>query len=94
MRVYFHLNLYFICGLVVCFLYTFFAVRVQMPICDGFVSTSLIRRMVGIVQPFISALTANAMEGDAEHCLQMGPLPVSIQCSRFDVQRSARQTAV
>jgi CheY-like chemotaxis protein len=43
-----------------------------MPICDGFVSTSLIRRMVGIVQPFICALTANAMEGDAEHCLQIG----------------------
>ncbi len=47
-------------------------VRCQMPICDGFVSTSLIRGMANIVQPFICALTANAMEGDAEHCLSQG----------------------
>lgn len=43
-----------------------------MPICDGFVSTSLIRGMRNIVQPFICALTANAMEGDAEQCLAQG----------------------
>jgi CheY-like chemotaxis protein len=44
----------------------------QMPICDGFRATSLIRGMANIVQPFICALTANAMEGDAEHCISLG----------------------
>lgn len=43
-----------------------------MPICDGFVSTSLIRGMRNVVQPFICALTANAMEGDAEQCIAQG----------------------
>jgi len=44
----------------------------QMPICDGFLSTRLIRGMSSITQPFICALTANAMEGDAEQCLAQG----------------------
>lgn len=41
----------------------------QMPICDGLEATALIRKMDDIVQPYICALTANAMEGDQEVCL-------------------------
>ena len=37
-----------------------------------FQSTSLIRGMVDIVQPFICALTANAMEGDDKECIDRG----------------------
>jgi CheY-like chemotaxis protein len=43
-----------------------------MPICDGFGSTALIRGMSDIVQPWICALTANAMEGDAAQCIAKG----------------------
>jgi len=53
--------------------YTLVLMDLQMPICDGFSSTSLIRSMnTSIHQPYICALTANAMEGDAEQCLAHG----------------------
>lgn len=45
----------------------------QMPEMDGFETTSTIRKQgIAIHQPYIIALTANAMKGDKERCLQAG----------------------
>jgi signal transduction histidine kinase/CheY-like chemotaxis protein len=45
----------------------------QMPIMDGLAATVLIRSWGGMIsQPYICAVTANAMEGDAATCLQAG----------------------
>jgi signal transduction histidine kinase/DNA-binding response OmpR family regulator len=47
---------------------------VQMPELDGFQTTALIRardKKLGVHTPII-ALTANAMKGDCEHCLEAG----------------------
>jgi CheY-like chemotaxis protein len=44
----------------------------QMPIMDGFEASSLIRKMAGGVQPVIIAVTANALVGERERCLQAG----------------------
>jgi signal transduction histidine kinase/CheY-like chemotaxis protein len=44
----------------------------QMPEMDGLEATRLIRRTDTARQPVIIALTANAMEGDEEECLQAG----------------------
>jgi CheY-like chemotaxis protein len=44
---------------------------VQMPEVDGIEATKLIRRLSGH-QPVICAMTANAMSGDREICLQAG----------------------
>jgi len=59
----------------------------QMPICDGCQSTVLIRSTANLQQPYIIALTANAMEGDAAHCIASGmeaymakPVQVQVLC--------------
>lgn len=44
---------------------------IQMPEMDGFEATQKIRTLTP-VQPFIVAMTANAMQGDREECLKAG----------------------
>ena len=57
----------------------------QMPVMDGIASTALIRSWGDLIsQPYICAVTANAMEGDAATCLQAGmdaylAKPISIE---------------
>lgn len=45
---------------------------IQMPEMDGFEATSRIIELYGTKRPFIIAMTANAMEGDREKCLENG----------------------
>ena len=44
---------------------------VQMPEMDGFEATQAIRKLP-IDQPYIIAMTANAMSQDKDECLQIG----------------------
>ena len=44
---------------------------VQMPEMDGLETTRIIRQQLG-VQPVIIAMTANAMQGDREECIEAG----------------------
>ena len=44
----------------------------QMPIMDGYTATAKIRKSTNIQQPVIIALTANAMKGDKDRCLDAG----------------------
>jgi len=55
---------------------------VRMPVMDGYETTRVIRQK-GVDQPFIIAMTANAMSNDRDECLQYGmndyiPKPISI----------------
>ena len=55
---------------------------IRMPQMDGFQTTHVIRQMA-IEQPFIIAMTANAMSSDKEECIKGGmdeyiPKPISI----------------
>jgi CheY-like chemotaxis protein len=45
---------------------------VQMPELDGLDATREIRTLVDAAQPHIIAMTANALEGDREMCLEAG----------------------
>ena len=51
--------------------YNVILMDVQMPEMDGFEATQLIRKM-SIEQPYIIAMTANAMSQDKDECLQIG----------------------
>ncbi|MCX6236231.1 MAG: response regulator [Bacteroidia bacterium] len=44
---------------------------VQMPVMDGFETTLVVRQMT-IVQPYIIAMTANAMSNDRDECIKIG----------------------
>lgn len=44
----------------------------NMPIMDGYEATTLIRQMPLPKQPYIIAMTANAMEGDKDKCFEVG----------------------
>ena len=69
---------------------------VQMPEMDGLEATRQIRSL-DVPQPYIIALTANAMEGDREECLDAGadgyvPKPVSMK-GLEEAIGGARETA-
>jgi len=44
----------------------------QMPVKDGYETTKLIRKKQNFIQPYIVAMTANAMRGDKEKCISSG----------------------
>jgi PAS domain S-box-containing protein len=52
--------------------YDLILMDVQMPEMDGLDATRNIRKLGNIHQPHIIAMTANAMQGDREMCLQVG----------------------
>jgi CheY-like chemotaxis protein len=52
--------------------YDLILMDVQMPEMDGLDATRNIRKLENIDQPHIIAMTANAMQGDREMCLQAG----------------------
>jgi CheY-like chemotaxis protein/HPt (histidine-containing phosphotransfer) domain-containing protein len=69
---------------------------VQMPIMDGLEATQRIRALV-MTQPYIIAMTANAMQGDREVCLQAGmddyiSKPVYLEELRMALQRVGEHT--
>ncbi|PAP76274.1 hypothetical protein BSZ37_07355 [Rubrivirga marina] len=70
---------------------------VQMPVMDGLTATRAIRASGTVTdQPHIVALTANAMEGDREACLDAGAddylsKPVQLDSMREAMDRAARR---
>lgn len=64
----------------------------QMPVMDGFEATRRLRDMKGLEQLPVIAVTANAMEGDREQCLEAGmndylTKPYSIDAIRAMLER-------
>jgi CheY-like chemotaxis protein len=45
---------------------------IQMPEMDGFEATRKVIEIYGDKRPVIVAMTANAMQGDREECLEVG----------------------
>lgn len=74
----------------------------QMPEMDGYECTKLIRKKEDIKQPYIVAMTANALEGDREKCIESGmdnyiSKPLNFDdlirlISRWEVERSERSS--
>ena len=67
---------------------------VQMPELDGLEATRWIRIEESIEQPYIIALTANAMTGDRESCLDAGMNDFIAKPVRMEDLRTARDRAV
>jgi signal transduction histidine kinase/DNA-binding response OmpR family regulator/methyl-accepting chemotaxis protein len=53
-------------------IYDVILMDVQMPEMDGLKATRGIRKLTNTIQPHIIAMTANAMEGDREMCIEAG----------------------
>ncbi|MGZ9165272.1 MAG: response regulator, partial [Anaerolineales bacterium] len=53
-------------------IYDVILMDVQMPEMDGLDATRNIRKLAHVTQPYIIAMTANAMEGDREMCIAAG----------------------
>jgi len=53
-------------------IYDVILMDVQMPEMDGLDATRNIRKLENVTQPHIIAMTANAMEGDREMCIEAG----------------------
>jgi CheY-like chemotaxis protein len=79
---------------------------VQMPEMDGLDATRSIRRIQGLAQPRIVAMTANAMQGDREMCIAAGmddyiskPIRLNelvealIQTGKIDIPAEKRQAS-
>ena len=67
---------------------------VQMPEVDGLAATRQIRASAGLRQPVVVALTANAMRGDRERCLEAGCDGYLSKPVRLEDLRSALDEAV
>jgi signal transduction histidine kinase/DNA-binding response OmpR family regulator len=68
---------------------------VQMPGMDGFEATARLRELPLRRQPFVIAITANALSGDRERCLSAGmndyvPKPVKLQDLALSLMRAAQ----
>jgi len=64
----------------------------SMPVMDGYTATAKIRRLRGIRQPFIVALTAAAMAGDRDRCIAAGMDDyISKPVSQAQVSRVVRE---
>ena len=76
-------------------LYAVVLMDCQMPVMDGFAATRLIRKLeaeLGKESIPIVAMTANAMQGDKELCLEAGmddylPKPVSIDLLQEKIEK-------
>jgi CheY-like chemotaxis protein len=72
---------------------------VQMPVMDGLEATRAVREQFGGLQPYIVAMTAGAMDGDAEACLEAGmndylSKPVRVQELQAALLRAGLEVAL